>query len=166
MITVGACLFCVIMALGFILYLRRIQGYSQAVMREFPGAFTKVRSDADFNIGKPGEEIPEGVATACYKRNRIAGTKYFRCEQCSARCVRGVPNGFWEKLLVQVGYARVGNVDHTVAKKIGGKASRPEYVRLLCQPCNLRKLDRVTRATAQLCIAQGWKILFTRDLKF
>lgn len=166
MITIGACLFCVLLALVFIRYLLRIQGYSQAVMREFPAAFTRKRMEADFNIGNPGEDIPPSVAQACYNRNRIKGTKYFRCEQCSARCLRGVPNGVWESLLMRLGYARVGNVDHTIAKKIGGKASKPEYVRLLCQPCNLRKLDRVTRASAQLCIQEGWKILFTRELKF
>jgi len=119
---------------------------------EFEDVFTNDKDEAEFYMGKTGEEISSGIATIVYNRDD------YKCTRCGKHGIRGNPNGFWEWILVKLGFRCVLNVDHRVAKNIGGKASKAKYLRLLCQKHNVRKLDKVGRDALELCREEGWRI--------
>lgn len=119
---------------------------------EFADVFTDNKIEAEFYMGKAGEEISSVIASIVYNRDG------YKCTRCLRKGIRGNPNGLWEWILVKLGVRCVLNVDHRVAKNIGGKASKSKYLRLLCQKHNVRKLDKVGRDALELCREEDWKI--------
>lgn len=138
-------------ALFFLLRLAR-RNRRPGLEIEFADVFTNNKDDAEFYVGKTGEEITNRIAMRVYERDG------YKCTRCGVKGVRGNPDGLGEWLKVKLGARRVLNVDHRIAKNIGGKASKPKYLRLLCQKHNIRKLDKVGRDALELCREEGWKI--------